>query len=97
MKLWIKLYVTCITLLIKSVTKHLWPFPIMAFIRKAMSDIGSCNARPQRYSVNSYLGYNPGCMLSPNTCEEGSVLAWLKLKMHKKIRPRKIWRHIYTF
>lgn len=49
--------------------------PIMAFIGKARSDIGSCNARPQRYCVNSYLKHNTGCMLNPDTCEESSVLA----------------------
>lgn len=93
----IKLYIIRKKLLIESVTKHIWPFLITAFIGKAMSDIGSCNARPQRYSVNSYLKCNTGCVLDQNTCEEGCVLTRLKLKMHKEIRASKIWRHINTF
>lgn len=32
----------------RTVTKHLCPFLIMAVIGKAMSDIGFCNAKPQR-------------------------------------------------
>lgn len=47
----------------------------MAFIGKAMSDIGFCNAKPQRYSVNSYLKCTTGCVLNSNMCEEDSVLA----------------------
>lgn len=39
----------------------------MAFSGKAMSDKGSCNARLQRHSVNSYLKRNTGCVLNPNT------------------------------
>lgn len=62
MKLCIKLHKIWLILLIESITKHLWPLLIKAFIGKAMSDIGSCNARPQTYFVNRYLKCNAGCM-----------------------------------